>query len=333
MDELEVLRQEATLRRRQRDQLQRDVELQTVNALLAPTVATVVDPPHAVPYQTWNDRWRWFGAAVGIALLLSCGVALIAASNDSSLRAASAAPRLLRMMPLGDVPKIGGKPERQTASAGLGWMRSRKGPLRVFEAESESPEAQEAFRQIRTSVVLARPELPPQTLLVVSPRGKEGSSTVAVNLATGLAETGARTVLVDMNLRRPALAELFEVDNSQGMSEYLAGGGSMSQGISPTGRPDLFVLPAGRPPDDPAQLMSSKRAETGLGLLREYFGFIILDAPPVLRYSDVLALAPQVDGAIVVARAARTPAEDLREVRDLFVRLRIPILGLVVNGV
>jgi capsular exopolysaccharide synthesis family protein len=155
-----------------------------------------------------------------------------------------------------------------------------------------------------------------------------------VNLAVALAGTGHPVLLVDADLRRASCHQVFDVEPSAlGLSSILAHGYSVESAIVGTDIPNLSFLPAGPRPPDPAALLSSDQARRVFGMLREQYGFVVIDSPPLLTASDAAVVSLQVEGVLLVVRANTTPVEAAQLARDRLERLGAHIVGVVLNDV
>jgi capsular exopolysaccharide synthesis family protein len=168
-------------------------------------------------------------------------------------------------------------------------------------------------------------------VLVTSPHGKDGKTTVAVNLAASLAASGLRTVLVEADLRRPCASTCFELPPAPGLSDVLVGRNELSEAIRATGVANLLLVPAGTVPPNPSELLGSKVMVSVLDELAAEGTVVILDSPPALVVTDAAVLAAQMDGIVLVVRAGRTHRDGAREVKRLFERIGAPMLGVVIN--
>jgi capsular exopolysaccharide synthesis family protein len=206
---------------------------------------------------------------------------------------------------------------------------------RLIYDEGKLPHARalEAYRSLRTALLLSHSGKPPQTILVTSALPGEGKSTTAANTAIALAQTGARTLIVDLDMRKPSLDEAFGIAAEQGMSTFLSGMSDFSSQIRETGLPNLLMVPAGPRAPNPAELIGSKRMATGMQLMREYFTYVVIDSPPVLELSDAMVVSQYVDGVIVVARGGRTPRKAVQRASDQLLQVGAKLLGVLVNNV
>ena len=154
-----------------------------------------------------------------------------------------------------------------------------------------------------------------------------------MNLAAALAEGGARVVLVDADLRHPRCHMALGVENDCGLADYLAGAGKLESVIRAVDAPQLFLLPAGRPPANPVQLVSSMRMRQALARLRDSFDFVVLDTPPLLPVTDAVVLGREADGVVLVVKGHDTPRELVRQARDRVLLAGANFLGVMVNNV
>lgn len=167
----------------------------------------------------------------------------------------------------------------------------------------------EAVRSVFTSVLLAPEGPPPKTLLITSAQPHEGKTTLAVCLARMRGLSGKRTVIVETDLRRPAVHRKLEVPRTPGLVELLAGEAKLAQVLHRDERSGAYVIPAGRVTTDPAELLASTEMRHAIEALAADFELVILDSPPVVAVSDPRLLAPQVDATILVVRWAQTPRD------------------------
>ncbi len=193
--------------------------------------------------------------------------------------------------------------------------------------------ARESFRRLRSSVrFLASTEETPDQLVVMftSAFPSEGKSVTTSNTAVALAQSGATVALINADLRRPSLERLFGLDNSKGLSLFLAGD-EVIEPYQPEGIENLWVFSAGPEPANSAELLGSDRLTTLIKQLRSEVDFVLIDCPPVLSAADPLVVAPQVDGVIVVVDSRTTETDDLLQVRADLANAGAKILGSVMN--
>ena len=191
----------------------------------------------------------------------------------------------------------------------------------------------EAMRSLHTSLMLSRPDRPPQVVLVASSLPGEGKTTIAVNLATALAQHGT-TCLVDADLRRPAIAQAFGLPSTIGLREYLSDSmpiNSITHKVDQIS--NLTVIPAGSAVKDSGVLFGVDKMKAFLGELRRDFEYVVVDSPPVLAYSDGRAISPLVDGVVFVGRANVVTREALVRSMELLAEVHsAPVIEVVLNG-
>jgi capsular exopolysaccharide synthesis family protein len=197
----------------------------------------------------------------------------------------------------------------------------------------------EGVRAMRANILLLRPDRPFRTLLMTSPGSSEGKGFVLANLALVLASAGSRVIVVDADMRKPSLHELFDLPNAIGLADVLSGdaddeAGSLSIPLQETSFDNLYLLSAGRPLGDPGALLTSPRFSTVLEHLRGRGDVILMDSPPVLGPPDATILATMSEGAILVVSAGSTKRESVEQARErLLAHQGVNLLGLAVNRV
>src|ERR1700678_3785733 len=194
----------------------------------------------------------------------------------------------------------------------------------------------EAFRALRTSLLLSQADHPPQVILVTSAVPREGKTTAAVNLAITLAQLGDRTLLMDSDLRKPGIRRALNLTGGKevGLSSYLAGVSTLDEVLMP--HPtinNLVALTTGPVPPSPADLLSSQRMREAISDLRHRFKFVVIDSPPVMAATDAVILSVLTDGVLLVVRSGETPKEAFTRTRDLLAAVKSRLLGVVLNAV
>lgn len=191
----------------------------------------------------------------------------------------------------------------------------------------------EALRKLRTNLRFVSIDNPPRAIVITSSQPKDGKSTVALRLAQVIAASGTRVLLVDADLRRPTVAKTLNIDGSAGLSGILTGDVFLDEAVQQTEDSHLYVLPAGRIPPNPSELLGSKRMRDLLEVLRSEYQYVIIDAPPLLQVTDGALLAASADGAIAVVNAGVTRKSELNAAIRHLKSVDAAILGTVLNRV
>ena len=257
---------------------------------------------------------------------------------DNTVKTPDDVERLARLPSLAVVPHFAGL-NGHVKKRGLLKSSDANGHEKRIELVAEHlPKSQmsEAFRALRTSILLSQAEHPPQVILVTSALPREGKTTAAANLAVTLAQLGDSTVLVDADLRKPGIGRMLNLGGGKyaGLSSYLAGVSSLDLVTVPHPTiPNLAAIPTGPLPPNPADLLASHKLAEAIAELRTKFKFIVLDSPPIMAATDAVILSVLVDGVLLVVRSGETPKEAFTRTRDLLNSVKCRILGVVLNAV
>jgi capsular exopolysaccharide synthesis family protein len=190
--------------------------------------------------------------------------------------------------------------------------------------------AAESFRQLRTNLRFVDVDNEPRKIVVTSALAGEGKSTVSANIARLVAQAGTPVLLIDADLRRPQIATTFEIDGTVGLTQALAGDVDVRDVIVGSGMANLSVLPAGRIPPNPSELLGSLRMKQFIDDLSQHY-LVILDAPPLLPVTDAGLLSAFCDGALLVQAAGRTQIEQSQQCRRILDQVGSRLLGVVLN--
>ena len=291
-----------------------------VNAQLATGSAQIVTPA-STPSSPSSPRPKRTGAlAVGVGLLLGCGLALLLEALDESIKTKADLEMVAAGLPvLGVVPRWGTAKEHKQAMA-------------VTLAHPMS-HAAEAYRQLRTSLQFVNLGENRQAVLVTSPSAAEGKTTTAVNLAVALAQSEKQVVLVDADLRRPRIHEYFGLDREFGLTTVLLGEARLQDALQRLDNlPNLRVLPSGPIPPNPAEVLANPKMADLLENLREADA-VIVDSPPTLPVADAQAIASRVDAVLLVTQAGVTTTKAVVRALELLAQVGAPMGGLLINAV
>jgi polysaccharide biosynthesis transport protein len=191
----------------------------------------------------------------------------------------------------------------------------------------------EAFRTIRTSLLFAQAEKPPQVILLTSPSPSEGKTLTTVNLAIAMAQDGHRVLVIDADLRKGCCHARLGISNHDGLSNVLAGKLSLQQALKKTNVEGLTLLSRGITPPNPSDLLGSQMMRRVLDEIRESYDFILIDSPPAIAVSDAAILSVFADGVLFVFHAKKTTAAAARQAVERLDSVRATCLGVVLNGI
>jgi capsular exopolysaccharide synthesis family protein len=299
---------------------------------------TVVDPAMVPSTPSRPAKARNIALAFIVGLVGGIGLALLREYLDNTVKTPDDIETLARLPSLAVVPAFSesnGNGRRRLIGGGVSVNGHDK---RIELVAQHLPKSQmsEAFRALRTALLLSQADHPPQVVLVTSALPREGKTTAAANLAVTLAQLGDRTLLIDCDLRKPGVARLLNMTDGKyaGLSSYLAGVSSLDLVTVPhPAIPNLMVIPTGPLPPNPADLLSSHKLADAIAELRTKFKFIVIDTPPIMAATDAVILSVQADGVLLVVRSGETPKEAFTRTRDLLTSVKCRMLGVVLNAV
>ena len=269
-----------------------------------------------------------------LGLSLGIGLAFTLESLDTSIRTMEEINAISTLPALGTIPlqfASNGSLRKRLKSAQVGTDKSESSAL-VTYARPKS-EAAEAYRSLRTSILLSSFGAPPKVILVTSALPQEGKTTISANSALVLAQRGGRVLLIDADLRRPGVDKLFGFRSRGGLSTLISGGDKFEDVVVPfTDVPNLWILPAGLIPPQPAELLGSTVMKDFIARCRKEFDHVVIDTPPVLSVTDAVLLSPEADRVILVARAGKTTKIALRRACESLLQVNAKIMGVVLNA-
>lgn len=191
----------------------------------------------------------------------------------------------------------------------------------------------EDYRTIRTSILLSQVDNGPKALAFVSALPGEGKTSTLANIAVAFAQLEKEVLIIDADLRKPGLHRLFEVDNKKGLSGYLSGVISLGAALSKTKIENIWILPSGVVPPNPAELLNSGKMKVFLDEVKIGFDFVLIDTPPILAVVDSLVLSTMVDGVVMVVQPGWTTRKPFMKGVEDIRHSRAKILGIVYNKV
>jgi capsular exopolysaccharide synthesis family protein len=254
------------------------------------------------------------GVPAAIGLVAGLGLAWLLEVRDKTIRSEAQLRELEQAPVLGMVPFD---------------RRLREGPRGRRVAASSA--GLEAFRQLRTNLEFIDVGSPVQILVVTSSVAEEGKTTTAINLAAALVAANRRVLIVEADLRRPTLDDHFKVRGSVGLTDVIVGRGELEAAMQPVGVNGLMLLPSGKLPPNPSELLGSDAMVQLLERLRDRFDVVVVNTPPLLPVTDAAVLSAHADGVLVVVRAGRTTRQQLTLAMRTLNAVGARVLGTVLN--
>jgi len=287
------------------------------------------------------DRMKTIFTWLIIGFTAGIGLAFFLDYLDNTIKTVEDVTQHTQLPTLGVIPSIEErKVKKLTVSKGdkataLAVNDKRKGlqmPERFATLDGRSSAA-EAYRVLRTSIMLSNAGNPPKLILVTSGQPGEGKTTTTVNTAISLAQLGAKVLIIDCDLRKPSVHKALGIPQTRGLSTYLSRDIVIDDLIQKTQVTNLSVIPCGAIPPNPAELISSEKMRNMLSMLAEQYDHILLDSPPLMYVTDPVILATMVDGVIMVVHAGKSPRDVAKRARQELSTVGAKIFGVVLNNV
>ncbi len=271
--------------------------------------------------------------ALVLGIVSGVGLAFMLENMDNTVRTPEQATALSLLPSLGMIP-LGSK---SASYGGSGKRLALTASKEVVETVTQvRPQSQmaESYRALRTSLLLSNLGAPPKVIMITSARPQEGKTTTSINTAIVLAQKGVRVLLIDADLRRPSIHKTLGMGPRSGLSNVLTGSATVQQTITTSPiLPNLFIMPAGTPPPNPAELLASSNMRDLILELREQYDHIVIDTPPTLSVTDAVVLSPRADATILVIRSGHTTKQALRRSRDILMQVNAHVAGVLLNAV
>ncbi len=264
------------------------------------------------------------GAGIGLAFLLDY--------LDDTLKSVEDVDRYIHVPALALIPSNRNDRRLKGRAAGAPPEGGETTALALID-DVRSPVA-EAYRHLRTSLLLSSAGQPPRTILVTSSQPSEGKTTTAVNTAVMLAQTGADVLIVDCDLRRPRIHAHFGVANVRGVTNYLSGDSNLESVMQPYDKlPNLKLMTSGPVPPNPAELLGSDEMRKLVTTLSERFTHVVIDSPPAISFTDAAILSTLVDGVMLVVHGGKSSRAVVRRAKQQLLDVGAHIFGIVLNNV
>jgi capsular exopolysaccharide synthesis family protein len=332
--EYAILEHDAETSRQLYDSVRERIKETGMAAELRASNVFVIDPAHPPLEPAWPRTGRNLAFGLLLGLMGGVGLALLAEYLDNRLRGPEEVERLLRLPSLGTVPESLQLEASSRRQLRAGRPRDeRVVPLALLREQGihSIPQAiTEAYRSVRTSILLSQAGEPPRTILFTSSSEGEGKTTTLLHTANMFARLGAPVLVIDADLRRPSCHRILGAENRTGLTEVLTGQQARMQRVQ-IGDSRLFFLGSGGTPPNPTELLGSPRMKEVLVRLGERFDHILIDAPPLMPVSDAVVLSTLVDGVVLVIDQQKAPRQLVKQARMRLAYARAKVLGFVLN--
>lgn len=274
-----------------------------------------------------------------LASLFGCGLALFLEYLDDSVKTTEDVEKVLRLPALAVIPMIDAFPRRKLLVAGNPNAPEdvgRRNTQEVLITNDSRSALAEAYRQLRTSILLSTAGHAPKSLLITSSVPSEGKTTTAINTAISLSQTGAKVLIIDADMRRPRLHSIFSISNQQGLSTILSNRFNEAEIlniIQQDTASDLYLMPSGPVPPNPAELIGSANMQELIKTLETNFTHVVVDSPPIASFTDGVLIASMVDGVLLVVHAGKSSRQIVKRAKQLLGDVGAKIFGVVLNKV
>ena len=276
-------------------------------------------------------------AAFFLSTLFGMGLALFLEYLDDTIASTEEIETFIQLPALAAIPALDSMPKRRLLLVGAGGddPYDPASPELLIHSDPRSSLA-EAYRQLRTSILLSTAGHAPKSLLITSSLPSEGKTTTATNTAISLAQTGARVLIIDADMRRPRLHSVFGIDNGSGLSTLLSSELTEAEilgVIRSDEKTKLNLMTSGPIPPNPAELIGSEQMANLLKVLHSHFTHVVIDSPPITSFTDGVLLSTLVDGVILVVHSGKSSRQVVRRAKQLLQDVGARVFGVVLNNV
>jgi len=300
------------------DDLLQRARLTGINGEYAAAAVQVIDAAEIPRLPVVPNRTRDLSIGLVAGLLLALGLAFGFDYIDSRIKSPEDIKTQLGLPFLGLIPAVKRK--------------QIKGPSPLVQ-RGAPPAFAESLRGLRTAVIFSAAEQGPRSVMVTSTAPSEGKTVVTCNLGDVLAQAEQRTIVIDGDMRRPRVHEIFQVAQEPGLSNVLTGAVALTAAIRQTQDPNLHVLPAGLLPPNPAELLESPKYARLLEELGQTYDWIVIDAPPVMAVTDAAIISGNAGGVVFVVGSEMTPRRNAQIAVEQLTGVRARMVGAVLNRV
>ena len=293
----------------------------------------IIDAARVPTFPSEPNIPRNLSFALVLGVISGVGMAFLLESMDNTVRTPEQAQAVSGLPSLGMIPLSSKSASYGATGKRLALTASKEVVETITQVRPQSQMA-ESYRALRTSLLLSNLGAPPKVIMVTSARPQEGKTTTSINTAIVLAQKGVRVLLVDADLRRPNIHKTLGMGPRSGLSNVLTGSATVQQTITTSPiLPNLFIMPAGTPPPNPAELLASSNMRDLIAELRQQFDHIVIDTPPTLSVTDAVVLSPRADATILVIRSGQTTKQALRRAREILMQVNAHVAGVLLNAV
>jgi succinoglycan biosynthesis transport protein ExoP len=309
------------------DSLQQRLRTASVQSGLESLEIDIVDRALPPAYPVLRPQSTMIMTALAFSLLAGIVVAFLMESLDTGLRSIAEIESITELPSLAIIPRA-----RRSSADQAGTLTTAQRNIGILT----QPKSQfaEAFRSLRTSLLLSTAGHPPKFIVLTSATPSEGKTTAASNLAAILAQRDTRVLLIDGDLRRPNIHHRFGLNGKIGLTTVLTGATKLEETVQRVPEiPNLDILPSGPVPPFPTEMLSSGAMDAILRRCGELYDYVVIDSPPILSVTDGVILARQADAVVLVVRHGKSSKHVVRRARDILLRSGSGITGIVLNAV
>ena len=301
----------------------------------------MIDPPQVPISPVGPNRLRTIMIGFFVSLVAGIGLVFFLEYLDNTVKTVEDVSRYAQLPALSVIPAISGRRSRLLAGKSAGKKMGREFALtgnghisadQLMTLDSRSSVA-EAYRVLRTSVLLSSVDDPPKVIMVTSGQPGEGKTTTAINTAISLAQLGSAVLIIDCDLRKPSAHKVLGVEHTRGLSTYLSRNVNIDDCIQKLPIANLSLLPCGPIPPNPAEMISSLKMRELLRTLKDRYDHIVIDSPPLLKVTDPVILSTLVDGVILVVHGGKSTRDVVRRTRHELAIAGAKVFGVVLNNV
>ena len=352
LTDFQILKRDALTNEQLYQALLARVKEANISSTMVPSNVATIDHG-TLPSKKYKPKTTRNLALAGlVGLITGLGLALVVDQLDDSIKSVDDLERKCNLPSVGLVPMLYGNGSHVTtlvqsilSSPYLSflpwqkrWLAEQPNLLPVDDLDlvvfkNPKDPITEALRHTQTSIMLSASGRPPCVLMITSANPSEGKTTIASNLAQSFAVYDRQTVIIDCDLRKPRVHQIFTLKSQPGLSNYLSGNATLEEILRPTQIPNLTLIAAGARPPNPGNLLQSEVFRDLLQQLRGKFHHIIIDTPPILGFTDARIVSALVDGVILVVKQNSTHKTAGRLAHQLLSQIHAPILGAILNGV